>query len=139
LALRLTLKPNEKIVINGCVIRNDDRRQLLTIENHADIVRGVDLLDEDEAGSPVKTVYYFIQTALLNPKVRDDLVPVIQKDLAALVPIFHEEIGGHIFEAASHVSCADFYKAMRALRPLIKYEARLLDMLKGKEAATAAE
>jgi flagellar protein FlbT len=139
LALRLTLKPNEKIVINGCVIRNADRRQLLTIENHADIVRGVDLLDEDEAGSPVKTVYYFIQTALLNPKVRDDLVPVIQKDLAALVPIFHEEIGGHIFEAASHVSCADFYKAMRALRPLIKYEARLLDMLKGKEAATAAE
>lgn len=139
MALRLTLKPNEKIVINGCVIRNADRRQLLTIENHADIVRGVDLLDETEAGSPVKTVYYFIQSALLKPDIRDDLVPVIQKDLAALVPIFHEEIGGHIFEAANHVSCGDYYKAMRALRPLIKYETHLLDMIQSRETATAAE
>lgn len=142
MALRLTLKPNEKIVINGCVIRNADRRQLLTIENHADIVRGVDLLDEGEAGTPVKTVYFFIQTALLKPAVRKELVPVIQRELARLVPVFHEEIGGHIFEAANHVSCSDFYKAMRALRPLIKYEARLLEMINGKaqeEAATAAE
>lgn len=139
MALRLTLKPNEKIVVNGCVIRNADRRQLLTIENHADIVRGVDLLDEEEAGSPVKNVYFFIQTALLNPSVRKELRPVIQKDLAALVPIFHEEIGSHIFEAANHVSCADYYKAMRALRPLIKYESRLLDMIKDRETATAAE
>ncbi|GAA6209877.1 flagellar biosynthesis repressor FlbT [Cognatishimia sp. WU-CL00825] len=137
MALRLTLKPNEKIVINGCVIRNADRRQMLTIENHADIVRGVDLLDESEAGSPVKKVYYFIQAALLKPDIRDELVPVIQKDLASLVPIFHEEIGGHIFEAATHVSCRDFYKAMRALRPLIKYEARLLDMINGKTVAAA--
>lgn len=111
---------------------------MLTIENHADIVRGVDLLDETEAGSPVKNVYFFIQTALLNPTVRDDLIPVIQKDLAQLVPVFHEEIGGHIFEAANHVSCRDFYKAMRALRPLIQYEARLLDMLNGKTAEAPA-
>lgn len=140
MALRLTLKPNEKIVINGCVIRNADRRQMLTIENHADIVRGVDLLGEDEAGTPVKNVYFFIQTCLLQPQVRDELVPVIQKDLAKLVPVFHEEIGGHIFEAANHVSVGDYYKAMRALRPLIKYEARLLDMIQGKNpVATAAE
>lgn len=140
MALRLTLKPNEKIVINGCVIKNADRRQMLTIENRADIVRGVDLLDESEAGTPVKNVYYFIQSCLLRPDIRDEMMPVIQTDLANLVPIFHEEIGGHIFEAANHVSCADYYKAMRALRPLIAYEARLLDMIKGKEtAATAAE
>ncbi|MFY0597928.1 MAG: flagellar biosynthesis repressor FlbT [Cognatishimia sp.] len=140
MALRLTLKPNEKIVINGCVIRNADRRQMLTIENHADIVRGVDLLAEDEAGTPVKNVYFFIQSCLLRPDIREEMVPVIQKDLARLVPIFHEEIGGHIFEAANHVSIGDYYKAMRALRPLIKYEQRLLDMIQGKESlATAAE
>lgn len=140
MALRLTLKPNEKIVINGCVIRNADRRQMLTIENHADIVRGVDLLGEDEAGTPVKNVYFFIQSCLLKPDIRDELVPVIQTDLGKLVPIFHEEIGGHIFEAANHVSVGDYYKAMRALRPLIKYEARLLEMIQGKTTAkTAAE
>ncbi|MBM1655022.1 flagellar biosynthesis repressor FlbT, partial [Sulfitobacter mediterraneus] len=60
MALRLTLKPNERILINGCVVRNADRRQMLIIENHADIVREADLLDESEARSPVKEVYYFI-------------------------------------------------------------------------------
>ena len=47
MGLRLTLKPNERILINGCVIRNSDRRQLLVIENHADIVREADLMGEE--------------------------------------------------------------------------------------------
>jgi hypothetical protein len=31
--LKLTLKPDERLVINGCVIRNSSRRQVLTIES----------------------------------------------------------------------------------------------------------
>ena len=54
MALRLTLKPNERILINGCVVRNADRRQMIVIENQADIVREADLLKEDEERTPVK-------------------------------------------------------------------------------------
>lgn len=140
MALRLTLKPNEKIVINGCVIRNADRRQTLTIENYADVVRGVDLLDEEEAATPVKKVYFFVQSALLRPEIRDDLRPIIQKSLAELVPIFNQQIGGHIFEAANHVSAGNHYKAMRALREVMRYEDELLNLLAGHgTAAQAAE
>lgn len=139
MALRLTLKPNEKIVVNGCVIRNADRRQTLTIENQADVVRGVDLLDEGEAATPVKQAYFFIQSALLRPEIRRDLVPIIQKKLAHLVPIFHEQISGHIFEAANHVSAGNYYKAMRALREVMRYEAELLALLASTDPAQAAE
>lgn len=140
MALRLTLKPNEKIVINGCVIRNADRRQTLTIENYADVVRGVDLLDEGEAATPVKKAYFFIQSALLRPEIRDDLRPVIQKTLAGLVPIFNQQIAGHIFEAANHVSTANYYKAMRALREVMRYEDELMNLLASRNgAAQAAE
>ncbi|KAJ02041.1 flagellar biosynthesis repressor FlbT [Sulfitobacter mediterraneus] len=139
MALRLTLKPNERILINGCVVRNADRRQMLIIENHADIVREADLLDESEARSPVKEVYYFIQAALLDPNVRGKLVPIIQKKLGKLVPVFHDDMSQHIFEAASQVSQTDFYKAMRALRPVMDYETQLFDVLQAKNAATAAE
>ncbi len=138
MALRLTLKPNEKIVINGCVIRNADRRQTLTIENYADVVRGVDLLDEGDAATPVKKVYFFIQSALLRPEIRDDLRPIIQKNLAELVPIFNQQIGGHIFEAANHVSAGNHYKAMRALREVMRYEDELLNLLAGHSAAAQA-
>ncbi|MGB7317133.1 MAG: flagellar biosynthesis repressor FlbT, partial [Planktotalea sp.] len=127
MALRLTLKPNERILINGCVVRNSDRRQLLVIENQADIVREADLLDESAARTPVKEVYFFIQAALLDPSKRDKLVPIIQKQLGKLVPVFHDEVAQHIFDAASHVSLRDFYKAMRALRPLMDYEEQLFE------------
>ena len=139
MALRLTLKPNERVLINGCVVRNSDRRQLLVIENHADIVREADLLDEAEARTPVKEVYFFIQAALLDPTKQKKLVPIVQKKLGQLVPVFHDEVGEHIFEAASHVAKGDFYKAMRALRSLIEYEEQLFDMIQTRAAATAAE
>ncbi|GHG85318.1 flagellar biosynthesis repressor FlbT [Pseudodonghicola xiamenensis] len=137
MALRLTLKPNEKIVINGCVIRNADRRQTLTIENYADVVRGVDLLDEDGAATPVKKAYFFIQSALLRPELRKELTPIIHKSLAELVPIFNQQIGGHICEAANHVSARNYYKAMRALREVMQYEDELLNLLASRPATTA--
>lgn len=139
MGLRLTLKPNERVLINGCVVRNNDRRQQIIIETHADIVREADLLKENEARTPVKEVYFFIQAALLDPDKRSKLVPIIQERLGKLVPVFHDEVGQHIFEAANFVSHADFYKAMRALRPLIEYEARLFEMIADRAAATAAE
>ena len=139
MALRLTLKPNERILINGCVVRNSARRQLLVIENQADIVREADLLDETVARTPVKEVYFFIQAALLDASRRKKLVPIVQKMLGQLVPVFHDEVSQHIFQAASHVSQRDFYKAMRALRPLIEYEERLFDMMEANAAVRAAE
>ena len=54
MGLRLTLKPSERIVVNGCVIRNSDRRQVLIVENRADVVRESDLLDENSASTPAK-------------------------------------------------------------------------------------
>lgn len=138
MALRLTLKPNEKIIVNGCVIRNSDRRQVIMIENRADVVRDKDLLKEDEAGSPVKSVYFFIQSALLRPEIREEITPVIQKRLGKLVPVFHEEVTGHIFEAANHISQGQYYNAMRSLKEVMNYEDRLLELI-SKKSAIAAE
>lgn len=139
MALNLTLKPNETVLINGCVVRNSDRRQTIMIESQGDIVRQRDLLSDSEARTPVKEVYFFIQTALLDSGVREKLVPIIQKKLGQLVPVFHDEMSQHIFEAASHVSHEDFYKAMRSLRPLMDYEGKLFDMLNSRQVVTAAE
>jgi len=139
MALRLTLKPNERIVVNGCVMRNADRRQTLIIENHSDVVRETDLLDENGARTPVKEVYFFIQSVLMDPKIREKLVPVIQKKLGQLVPVFHDEIAGYIFEAANHVSCANYYKAMRSLRAVLDYEDELYKMMDEQHVATAAQ
>ncbi len=126
MGLKLTLKPNERLIVNGCVIRNSDRRQVITIETRADVVRGDDLLDEGDAASPVRLVYFLIQTALVQADTREKLVPVIQSRLVDLTTIFSADKLGGVFEAATHVAATDFYKAMTALRPLMRHEEAVL-------------
>ena len=136
--LKLTLKPDERIVVNGCMMRNSSRRHVLTIESHADVVRGHDLLDDDAPATPVTRVYYLIQTALIQKAVRDDLLPLIQKQLAALATTFGHPSLGHVFEAANYVSIGDYYKALRALRPVIAHEADLFAHIAARDKAAMA-
>ncbi|PSK80117.1 flagellar protein FlbT [Limimaricola soesokkakensis] len=138
MALKLTLRPDERIVVNGCMMRNSSRRHVLTIESHADVVRGHDLLDEDAPVTPVTRVYYLVQNALIHSKLRDDLVPIIQREMANLATTFGHPSLGHIFEAANYVSVGDYYKAMRALRPVLEHEAKLFDHISSGAKASAS-
>ncbi|SLN66792.1 flagellar biosynthesis repressor FlbT [Limimaricola soesokkakensis] len=138
MALKLTLKPDERIVVNGCMMRNSSRRVVLTIESHADVVRGHELLDEDAPVTPVTRVYYLVQNALIHSKLRDDLVPIIQREMANLATTFGHPSLGHIFEAANYVSVGDYYKAMRALRPVLEHEAKLFDHISSGAQASAS-
>lgn len=138
MGLRLTLKPNEKVIINGCVVRNADRKQTLIIENHADVIRGEDLLDEAEAATPVKEIYYFVQAAMLQPEIRDDITPIIQKRLGKLVPVFNAQIGGHLIEAANHISARNYYNALKSIKPVISYETELLELIGAPDSAPLA-
>lgn len=126
--LKLTLKPEERVIINGCVIRNASRRQTLTIENHADVIRGHDLLKEQDANTPVKRVYFLIQTIFVATELREEFTPQIQKQLAKLMPIFSSGHANNVMQAANFVSTGDYYKALRALSGLIKYEKELLNL-----------
>lgn len=127
--LRLTLKPDERIIVNGCAIRNASRRQTLTIENRADVVRGHDLLKEKDANTPVTRVYFLIQTVLVAADLRDEFNPQIQKKLAELAAVFGPDHRENIVSAANFVSIGDYYKAMRALSGLIKYERQLMSLM----------
>ena len=120
--LILTLKPGERIVINGCAIRNSDRRQVLSIESQADVIRGKDLLEPDAAATPVSKIYFLIQSVLISADSRGKLLPMIQRDLAVLATVFGAGHVHHIFEAANYVSQGDYYKALSELRPVLRHE-----------------
>lgn len=126
--LKLTLKPHERVVVNGCVIRNGDRRQALTVENRADIVRESDLLKAEAQATPVSKVYFLMQTALIRPETRDQAVTAIQKGLADLACCFGSEMCNRVMFAANYVSTGDYYKAMSEMRVVLRYEAELLKM-----------
>lgn len=138
MALRLTLRPNETIILNGCLIRNAGRRQSLHIEGHADVIRGRDMLRRDEATTPVTLTWLMIQTCLTNASSRSQLLPLIQKNLGDLATVFGEGYQIHVFEAANHVSQQNFYRAICELRPLRLHEARLMSLSAGTAGANAS-
>ncbi|EAU45420.1 MULTISPECIES: flagellar biosynthesis repressor FlbT [Salipiger] len=122
MALNLTLKPFERFVVNGCMMRNGGRKSTITVENRADIIRETDLLKPDAASTPVRIVYFLIQNALIEPARRERLLKEIQTRLAELVPVFGSELRSHVFEAANNVSKGEYFTALRDLRPLMKRE-----------------
>lgn len=139
MGLKITLKPNERMVVNGCVIRNSNRRHVLIIENRADVVRGEDLLDEDVPATPVKEAYFLIQTALIQPDLRDTLVPQIQAKLVDIAMIYSVRMADGVFEAANNIAVGDFYKAMAALRPLMRHESEVVAYMDAQRAAAVAD
>lgn len=129
MSLKVTLRPKEQIIVNGCSIRNTGRTHELHIESRADVIRGKDLLPPEEATTPVSRVYFLVQIALIYPPTRDGLLPKIQSGMADLALVFGGENLKHVFEAANLVSQFDFYKALTHLRPLLRHERRLLGLL----------
>lgn len=64
--LKLTLKPREKFVLNGGVITNGDRRSDLVIENQVALLRERDVMQPQDANTPVRRVYFTIMMMYLD-------------------------------------------------------------------------
>ena len=67
MALVLDLKPGEKVLIGEAVITNDTQRTRLHIAGDAPILREKDVLQEDDADTPCKKVYFIVQCMYLAP------------------------------------------------------------------------
>ena len=54
MALKVELKPGERIIIGDCVVTNDDQRTRLLIEGSAPILREKDIMTPDRADTPAQ-------------------------------------------------------------------------------------
>ena len=70
--LKLTLKPREKFVLNGGVLINGDRRSDLIVENQVSLLRERDVLQPDEADTPMKRIYFTIMMMYLDGGLEGD-------------------------------------------------------------------
>src|SRR6185369_16739831 len=61
MALKVELKPNERILIGESVITNCNQRSWLVIEGSSPILREKDILTPTRADSPAKRIYLAVQ------------------------------------------------------------------------------
>lgn len=126
--LVLKLAPKERVLVNGAVIENGDRRSRLSILTpNANILRLRDAIRPGEANTPVRRVCYIAQLVLSGdaPEVeaRVQLLRGIDQLARALLDADSRQL---LLEAAEAVREGDFYRALKRLRALLPREERLL-------------
>lgn len=124
MALKVELKPNERIIIGTAVIRNGDARTRLFIEGEAPILREKDVLTAATADTPAKKIYLALQLMYLDGDLGAServYFPLVREFLAAApsaLPL--------VDEMNSLVLDGESYKALKAAKALVAYEQELL-------------
>jgi flagellar protein FlbT len=126
--LVLKLGPKERVLINGAVIENGDRRSRLSIRTpNANILRLKDALHPDEVTTPVRRVCYAVQLILSGDSTPEEASLHILRGIEQLSQVFRDGDSRSILEGATeHVASKNYYQALKSLRALLPRENRLL-------------
>ncbi|MGR3758458.1 MAG: flagellar biosynthesis repressor FlbT [Tranquillimonas sp.] len=126
--LVLKLAPRERVLINGAVIENGDRRGRLNIVTPgANILRLRDALHPDEADTPVRRVCYIAQLALSGEADPAEARRQILRGVEQLSQVLTDpDSGAHLTRATSAILEGQIYQALKALRALLPREDRLM-------------
>ena len=126
--LVLKLAPNERVLINGAVIENGERRTRLSIKTpNAHILRLKDAIHPDEAKTPVRRVCYVAQLVLSGDASPEEARRQLLSGIEQLSQVFRDSDSRSLLQSATDsVIDSQFYQALKALRGLLPREDRLL-------------
>jgi flagellar protein FlbT len=126
--LVLKLNPKERVLVNGTVIENGDRRSRLSILTpNANILRLRDALRPDEVNTPVRRVCYIAQLVLSGGADRENAKIQILQGIEQLSQVLCDSDSREQLSAATEATSKnDFYRTLKSLRSLLPREARLL-------------
>lgn len=125
--LKIQLKPKERVIINGAVIEgHPDNRTEIVVMNNASVMRQKHILQESEADTPVKRLYFALQMLYIDEDARpvyEQSFSKYHKDLADTFSLEPIKISLGLIKEA--VDAGKYYDAMKVCRDLIKVEAEL--------------
>lgn len=126
MALKLYLKPHEKIIINQAVIVNGGNKAEILLENQANVLREKDVLREEDANTPAKRVYFAIQLLYLFPEENDKNLrqaAIFLDDFLHAAPSSIKLVD----DIRVNVGKEEYYTALKQCRELIEYETKLME------------
>lgn len=125
--LVLKLAPGERVLINGAVIENGDRRSKIAIRTpNANILRLKDAIHPDEANTPVGRACYIAQLILSGDAEPEEGRRQLLIAIEGLSRVFDDHDSRQILtDASNHAIAGQPYPALRRLRELLPREARL--------------
>lgn len=126
--LVLKLAPKERVLINGAVIENGDRRSRLAIMTpNAHILRLRDAIHPEEVNTPVRRVCYIAQLVLSGDADANEARMQLLRGIEQLSQVLTDhDSRSHLNLASAAVLEDQHYQALKSLRALLPREERLL-------------
>ena len=108
--LKVVLKPGERMVIDGAVIRNGNTKAVFTIENKVPLLREKDILAQKDATTVCRQIYYVTQLMYIDRtdpvshhdaywKLVQPLVKAAPSSVALVDRISAQILAGHHYQA----------------------------------------
>jgi len=126
--LKIALKPRERLILGGAVVRNGDTGTRLTVENEVPILREQDILSQREASTPCRRIYFAVQLMYVdegNLTEHQKLYWALVEDVLTAATSTARYTG----EISRLVMERKYYQALKTARQLIDYEQELLRRL----------
>lgn len=131
--MKTLLKPNEKIYINGAVLRVD-RRVSLELVNDVQFLLEKHVMQAEQASTPLRQLYFIVQIMLMNPDSAGQALSMFRKSLPLLLANFSDEqIKAGLKNIDRLVSEGQVYEALKSIRGLYPLEKNVLIQAKPGE------
>jgi flagellar protein FlbT len=124
MALKVELKPHERIIIGESLVTNGDQRTTLLIDGEAPILREKDVLTMETASTPARRVYLAVQLMYLekNPSRYHAPYAELIGDLVKAAP----SCLPYIDAINQQILTGNLYKALREAKALVAHEEEIL-------------
>ncbi len=129
MALKVELKPGERILVGESVITNGDQRTRFLVEGMAPILREKDIMTAKTADTPARRVYLAVQLMYISgdPMKHHQVYFSLMQDILQAAP----STGKYIANINNQILTGDLYKALKSAKKLIEYEQELLQHATG--------
>jgi flagellar protein FlbT len=125
--LKLSLKPGERFVVNGAVLQNGDRRAVLLLQNKASILREKDIIQPEDANTPVRRIYFPIMMMYLDPAGAAGFYDEFLMRMNEFMGVTRQaDVLRECVSTSREVMAGEYYKALTRCRRLLIYEQGLL-------------
>jgi flagellar protein FlbT len=125
--LKLSLKPGEKLVINGAVLTNGEKRACLIVQNKACLLREKDIMQPEEATTPARRIYLPIML-YLDPDGLDGYYDEFALRMTEFMGAIknHDALAACV-EISREVMSGSYYRALIQCRKLFEFERERLN------------